>query len=130
MKLRPHHFLCIFCFQGKGYSPEFIANLSLLVNFLNSKIGEDTPITITPKATEDAMCAACPNLQSNGLCASQEKVASLDAKHSQVLNLRIDQVVTWKEIKQRILERVTLEKFTETCAGCDWYKVCILKMAK
>ena len=26
LQFRPHHFLCAFCFQGKGYSPEFIEN--------------------------------------------------------------------------------------------------------
>ena len=31
VRYRPHHFLCSLGFEGKGYSPEFTANMAAIV---------------------------------------------------------------------------------------------------
>ena len=60
MELRAHNLLCIQGFVGKGYSPEFVANMTRVIESL----GNDAPVTVT--ASPDVLCSACPNLTDAG----------------------------------------------------------------
>ena len=67
----------------------------------------------------DSICSACPH-QSESVCAVEEKVQGLDARHSQILNIKIGDVLTWKEAKDILKENMTLEAFHQACRGCEW----------
>ena len=114
---RPHHFLCAFCFQGKGYSEEFIANFSAIMAELNTDHGDDTPITISPHT--DDICAPCPH-RTGTTCHSEPKINQLDAAHLTALGLEGLESITWGEAKQRIKSHLTLEKFNKICSPCEW----------
>ena len=65
LSLRAHHGLCLCFFRGKGYSEEFVRNMTDVVNMLRS----DPYVTVTCQA--DVICRACPgNL--DGKCTSEE----------------------------------------------------------
>ncbi|MBS0351742.1 MAG: DUF1284 domain-containing protein [Proteobacteria bacterium] len=115
INFRPHHFLCTFCFQGKGYSPDFVANYQNIV----TRIQQDPETKIKVVDHTDSVCTPCPHRQGLG-CASQEKVTGLDEAHSQVLELKPNDVLTWQEAKLRIITKLTLEKFHHICATCSW----------
>lgn len=114
---RPHHFLCALCFQGKGYSPKFVENFSEIMQQLNSEFGDDCVIQVTQ--VTDSICEPCPHRRET-LCTSQEKILKLDAAHAQVLGIQAGEKITWGEAKKRIREHMTLDKFHQVCAPCEW----------
>lgn len=126
---RPHNFLCAYCFQGKGYSPAFISNLTEITEQLNSKEGD--AITIEVVADTDSICSACPHKR-GALCTSQEKVMRIDKAHATILELVPGDKITWGEAKKRIHEKMTLEKFHQACSGCEWkqYGICEAMLQK
>lgn len=117
---RPHHFLCALCFQGNGYSPQFIANFSELMQLLNSENGDDKEIEVVDET--DSICSPCPHRREKS-CTSQEKILKLDKGHAQVLGIKAGEKITWGEAKKRISECMTMENFHQVCAPCDWKKL-------
>jgi len=113
ISFRPHHFLCAFCFQGKGYSPEFIKNFLAIMENLT----DETLIEVV--AHTDSICSPCPHRREKS-CTSQEKILRLDHAHAKVLGIASGEQITWGEAKQRIYQQMTLEKFHQACAPCDW----------
>jgi hypothetical protein len=116
---RPHHFLCTLGFQGKGYSPSFVANYQEIHAQLHSANGDNTSIHVV--AHTDSICAPCPHKRDLN-CAAQEKITRLDQLHAEVLAIKPGDVLTWGEGKQRIKEKMTLEKFHTICESCEWKK--------
>lgn len=116
---RPHHFLCAVCFQGKGYSPEFIENFTTIMQHLNGEHGDDTVIDIVSHT--DSICNPCPSKRDK-LCISQKKILALDQAHAEILRIAPGEKITWGDIKMRIRTHMTLEKFHAACAPCEWKK--------
>lgn len=121
---RPHHFLCTLGFQGKGYSPDFVENYIQVKEALQND--EELPIHVIPHL--DSVCTVCPHNQ-GGICATEEKIRSLDNRHSRVLGLASGDVLTWGAAKQRIKDKMTLAAFHEACKGCQWKPLGICEKA-
>jgi len=119
---RPHHFLCALGFQGKGYSPSFIDNFQRVVNHLQQD--ETTPIHVVEKS--DVICKACPH-ERNGSCSTEVKITRLDQKHQEVLQLPA--IITWSAAKKRLRQAMSLEKFHQACASCQWKPLGICEQA-
>lgn len=126
IKFRPHHFLCANGFEGKGYSSDFIANFSEIVTQLRSENGDQTEITVTSHT--DSICQPCPHRRDQ-LCTTQAKIEKLDNAHAQVLEIIPGDSLTWGGAKKRIAAHVTLEKFHQMCAPCEWKKMGICEAA-
>jgi hypothetical protein len=124
---RPHHFLCTLGFQGAGYSPKFVQNYHHIVEALHEN--EELPIEVVSHV--DSICAPCPH-NGKGLCAMDEKIQGLDARHAQVLGISPGDVLTWRTGKQRLKDAMTLEAFHTACAGCEWkeWGVCEAALVK
>ena len=117
ISFRPHHFLCAFCFQGAGYSADFIANFKAIMVILNTETGDEKKINITPHT--DSICAPCPNRR--GLhCTTDEKIAVLDQAHAKALDMKELDQLTWGEAKKLITEKISLDVFHQICAPCEW----------
>lgn len=114
---RPHHFLCAFCFKGKGYSPEFIANFSEIMKQLNSPEGDATIIQVVEHT--DSICSPCPHKRDLS-CTSHEKILKLDKAHAEVLKIFPGEKISWGEAKKRIQNDLTLDQFHQMCAPCNW----------
>lgn len=114
---RPHHFLCALCFQGKGYTPEFVANFAAILAFLETAQGKQININVVEQT--DNICSPCPHKRGKA-CTSQEKINFLDQNHGRVLNLKAGDRLTWEQAKQRIAEKVTMQDFHTMCATCQW----------
>ncbi|MFN7097244.1 MAG: DUF1284 domain-containing protein [Gammaproteobacteria bacterium] len=123
LSFRPHHFLCTLCFQGKGYSPDFIRNYKKIHKDLHAADGDAITIEVTTHT--DSICAPCPSKQGL-LCKTQEKINLLDKEHMQVLQLQPDEQLTWGEAKQRIKKQMDLSTFHRICEPCSWkqYGLC------
>lgn len=118
ISLRSHHFLCLLGFQGKGYSPKFVRNFQKV--FDHTQKSEDISFQVVQGA--DRICAPCPNRRSRG-CTQEEKIQQLDRNHSEALELKEGEVLSWKDAKKRIASRLTLQRFHQICSGCEWKKL-------
>jgi hypothetical protein len=121
---RPHHFLCTVAFQGEGYSPKFVQNYWEIVKILKSS----SDILIEVNAGLDSICYPCPN-HSHGKCSVEAKIRVLDQRHSNVLEIFPEDLLTWAEAKQIIREKMTLEKFHHACSGCEWKSLGVCEIA-
>lgn len=126
IKFRPHHFLCSLGFAGKGYSDEFVANYSRIVEQLRGPLGDETKLKVVEQT--DSVCAPCPHRRGT-LCETQEKIEILDKAHAEILNLVPGEILTWGEAKQRIKNHMTLEKFDQACAPCSWKQLGVCQEA-
>jgi hypothetical protein len=117
INFRPHHFLCALCFQGRGYSPAFVTNFIAIMSILNGAEGDTTHIQIVKQT--DSICDPCPN-RKNTACQTEEKITLLDDAHAGVLEINPDTHITWGEAKNKIAQKLTLEKFHRICATCQW----------
>ena len=122
INLRPHHLLCIAFFKGKGYSDEFVYNMTSIVSLLNKD--DSTPIALV--LGEDDLCTNCPNNQ-NGICTAEDKSSRYDQltitalgidtnSHSQILYLTLRALAD-----ERI---INCEKRESVCGDCQWTDLC------
>ena len=115
LSFRPHHFLCTLGFLGMGYSPKFIENYNQIVGALQDD--EESPIQVVE--AKDSICNACPHQGEEG-CQVEEKVHKLDTRHQHILNINVGDVLSWREAKRLLKEKMTLEAFHQACTGCEW----------
>ena len=118
MKLRAHNLLCIQGFVGKGYSPEFVANMTAIVGGL----GGTTEVTVV--AEPDSLCSACPNLKQSGCTlhgeGTEKGIVRQDRDVLARLGLSDGETVTWGEILARIRARVRPDDLDDICGTCPW----------
>ena len=126
LALKPHHFLCMLGFEGKGYSAEFVENFSQIKEYLESEEGEDHPLRVTLQS--DVICTPCL-YKRRSVCRSQEKIKQLDEAHLAALSLQEEDILTWKEAKERIRQKITLEIFHTICSPCEWKKLGLCERA-
>ena len=117
-ELRPHHGLCLSFFRGKGYSEDFVENMTRI----QGALAENPLIRLT--GNTDAICAACPNNQA-GCCRTAEKAARYDREVLRRCGLREGTVLPYRDfealVRRRILETGQRE---EICGGCQWSGLC------
>lgn len=122
LEFRPHHFLCTLGFQGKGYSDAFVENFSRIV----ASLDDETLIRVTPQT--DSICGPCPN-RVDTTCSSEAKIGKLDQAHADALELKAGDVLSWKQAKERVASRLSLEKFHLACALCSWKELGVCEEA-
>ena len=122
LQFRPHHFMCTLAFQGKGYSNFFIKNYQKIADQLNT----DPNCLIQVIQKTDDVCKACPHQIKKSLCTKQSFVENLDKAHQKILGFQENQSISWKDAKETIKTRMTVQKFHVVCAGCEWkaYGIC------
>ena len=118
MRLRGHNLLCIQGFVGKGYSPEFVANMTRVVEAL----GDAAPVTVID--APDDLCAACPNLKESA-CAlhgvgTERGIVHQDRDVMSRLEITAGATLTWGEIVSRIAAAVQPDDLDDICGTCPW----------
>ncbi len=117
LQFRPHHFLCALGFRGKGYSDRFVENFQTLVDQLRGPQGDQVQIKVVSQT--DSICEPCPHKRDRS-CAEQVKIQTLDEAHLSALGLKVGQHLNWGEVKVRIKERLSVERFHRICQNCSW----------
>lgn len=118
INLRPHHGMCLFFFQGKGYSDTFNENMSKIKRVLD----ENPPVKLVSKA--DVICSACPNNQ-NEICISLEKVNRYDSSVLELCSFETGSVLSFQDLQKQIRKNI-LEagKRPQICSDCQWNELC------
>ena len=118
--LRAHHLICLQNFEGKGYSPEFVANLQCIVD--NLKSHPDDPLIQIVDA-EDDLCRHCP-FYKKGKCTESKFVEQLDQAYRSLFpkNLSYNQLVKITH------EKLKISQFKAACKHCEWFQICFPKI--
>ena len=120
IRLRPHHALCLRHFVGKGYSEEFVRNMTSLHRRLNSGQRQMVQIILH----RDSLCVACPH-DKGFRCDTEEKVSQLDAAVASACGLRSGQWLSWQDLCALVDEHLMPGgRMPEICAICQWYELC------
>lgn len=125
ISIRAHHLLCMQGFAGYGYSQDFVANMTRVVNDIKSQPG----LKIKIVAQCDAICARCPHNKS-GLCHkrsdSGSKVGQMDLLVLEKLGLSRGTIGAAEEIfatVNRILR--SCRDVQDICGNCGWKDKCL-----
>jgi len=122
MKLRPHHLLCTQGYAGKGYSDEFVENMTAITNLLRS--GEDVEVELV--FSTDDICAKCPLMLGENLCEDNKKVNRLDKKVVEYFGLEEKNYI-YQDIVRKINAKMTEQMMDDICSECSWYTVSACK---
>ena len=127
LQFRPHHFLCTLGFEGKGYSDTFVRRYSEIADLLRNTLhGDDQIIEVT--TFSDSICEPCPNRR-GAHCDTPSKIQELDQSHGRILGLKAGDRITWREAKNRIRERMSIELHHAACAPCGWRSLGVCEAA-
>ena len=116
MQLRVHHILCAPLFIGKGYSREFVKNMTKIVSEIEKNA------TIRLQTAPDVICSACPNLKDGQCSLDCNHVVSKDEELLGRLELNVTENKSAKELFSEIAGKMTEEIFEESCHNCSWYQ--------
>ena len=124
LRLRPHHLLCMLTYVGKGYTPEFTANFTLLLSRIAA--GErEIEITDGP----DEICQ--PLLSTPDCHCHNESVRRRDRQASEDLGRLFG--TTLAPGSRITLDDPTLYQLRQSfasgeirtaCSGCQWKPLC------
>jgi hypothetical protein len=116
--IRPHHGLCLFFFKGKGYSNDFINNMT----YIKNKLEENPLVRIASQS--DIICSKCPNLTA-GICSTQEKVAEYDRQVLIRCGLSDGDILPFHSFRSLVLDNIiNAGKREEVCGNCQWTSLC------
>jgi uncharacterized protein len=120
MRIRGHTLLCLQGFRGKGYSQDFVDNLSQIHEILAAH----PEICVEVVDTPDAVCGACPHRQVSGCSLngeqSEEEMHKQDHHVLGLLGLEPGVRVHWSLILDRIRASVTGDDLPSICGQCRW----------
>ena len=102
-RIRPHHGMCLYFFEGKGYSEGFTKHMAEVKEWL---LGKNGPASLQLVGATDEICSACPH-NKGGSCESAEKVDRYDAGVLKYTGLKAGQEMTFAEF-ERIVEELSL----------------------
>ena len=117
--IRPHHLLCLQFFEGKGYSKEFVENMTDVHRALHS----DNPSVVIADGVDD-LCDKCPNNE-NGKCVKESSLCENDKRTLKALNIKVNDRMKWNSINRKVKEKI-LDKHLvkEVCRTCRWSDIC------
>lgn len=126
IQFRGHHLICLHFFQGKGYHPEFIENLTRLLE--KAQDGD----TIEVHSGPDDVCNKCPYLR-NRRCSfsdnAEAEIQEMDRTALELLQINTNEQLHWAHLKEKIPG--IFEKWAEKyCTSCSWKAVCTVSNAK
>lgn len=119
INIRPHHFLCLPGYRGKGYDGQHKTSWDTISAEL--KQNPDTFVRVVEG--QDDLCANCPNARGeNGIRCNQRFLGQLDNKVKDMLNLSTNAVYTWQDIMNKTFNTFNKDKHQEVCGNCEWRK--------
>jgi hypothetical protein len=122
MKLRPHHLLCTQGFSGRGYSVEFIKNMTAITDRLRCERNTSVEIVFST----DDICDECPKMRGNDLCEENIKVKNIDKKVVDYFGIEEKDYI-YQNIIQEINSKMTPTIMDDICGVCSWYSVSACK---
>ena len=119
--IRPHHGMCLYFFEGKGYSNTFSEHMAQVKEELLQNNGE---VWLELVTQTDDICGACPHNR-NGKCETCEKVNVYDAGVLAYCGVESGQRITFREL-ETLVETKILQAGNgrKICGDCEWSSIC------
>jgi uncharacterized protein len=120
VRLRGHHLVCLFFFEGDLGETEYDLNRKRVI----AKLEAGEPVAIVSGA--DDLCAHCPHLKGSQCVykkGAQEEVVHLDKMAADCLGLSVGTITVWSETAQRVIHAPG-KWFAQFCDRCDWLANC------
>lgn len=119
--IRPHHGMCLYFFEGKGYSNTFSEHMAQVKEELLQNNGE---VLLELVTQTDDICGACTHNR-NGKCETCEKVNVYDAGVLAYCGLESGQRITFREL-ETLVETKILQAGNgrKICGDCEWSSIC------
>ena len=115
-KIRAHHGVCLYFFQGKGYSGDFMENMARMKAIL-----AENPEIILMDGPDD-ICAACPNRQTE-TCA--EKASRYDREVLRRCELSVGDTLSYEDFSEKVVETILRPGVRGAiCGDCQWSSLC------
>jgi len=118
MKLRPHHLLCTQGYEGKGYSGDFVENMTGITMHLRNNA--DAVIEVV--FSTDDICEKCPHMLGDDLCESNDKVKRIDNKVISYFGIEEKNYI-YQDIICKINAKMTSSMMDDICGDCQWYSM-------
>lgn len=117
-KLRPHHGLCTYFFKGKGYSNDFVENMT----FVTEQLMKNPMIELIKG--NDIICSCCPNNnETKKTCF--EKASRYDKAVLEVCNLSFGDNLPFEDFQEKIKQNILKNgKLSTICGDCQWFSIC------
>ena len=120
-RIRPHHGMCLYSFEGKGYSSTFSEHMAEVKEELLQNNGEALLELVT---RTDDICSACPH-NLNGNCETYGKVNAYDAGGLAYCGLESGQKLSFHELEALVETRILHAGHgREICGDCEWSSIC------
>ena len=116
IKLRPHHLLCTQGYSGKGYSRDFVENMTEIVKSIKNE-----KVQVQLIFSEDDICSKCPNLSENNICKS-DTVNIIDNKVIKYFELE-EKIYEYESLIRYIKSHITKGIMDDICGNCEWYSI-------
>ena len=114
--LRAHHGMCLYFFQGRGYSGQFVENMGKMKAVL-----EENP-TIRLMDSPDDICAACPSKVTEP-CA--EKASRYDLEVLRRCGLSVGDTLSYEDFSEKVVETILRPGVRRSiCGDCQWSSLC------
>jgi hypothetical protein len=112
--------LCLLGFRGSGYSPGFVE----VMTEVQAALQADPGLRIRLVDVPDPICAACPNLASQGCTlGGSDHEAHMQTHDREVLRrlgLTPGAVLPWADVLARVGERIRGADLPAICTTCPW----------
>lgn len=113
--------MCLYFFEGKGYSEGFTKHMAEVKEWL---LGKNGPASLQLVGTTDEICSACPH-NKGGSCESAEKVDRYDAGVLKYTGLKAGQEMTFAEFERIVEEKILQPGYGKViCGDCQWRDIC------
>jgi len=135
VELRLHHLFCILNYGGAGYTPEFIANMSSVID----RINEGASIRIVSGIDDicgalwkgaQATCAHAHECRAE-LVKQRDQLALKEiARVLEMPTLKIGSVISFGKRRAGKLRRFFAHNaIRQPCVGCEWHERCSQRAA-
>lgn len=127
LKIRAHHLCCIQGFQGYGYSPIFVANLTAVISDI--KAFPSRPLELVSEC--DVVCASCPGKRE---CTAQEstisrRIRNMDLVVMEKLKIKEGTIMEADEAFSLINSQLAnASDIDDVCGACKWRQKCLWYM--
>ena len=118
-ELRAHHGMCLYYFNGKGYSEQFTSHMVSMKILLNN----ENPLICVVSHT-DCICSQCPH-NGSGHCTSFDKTERYDKAVLACCELSENNQLPFRDFQLLVLNKIILPgKRSEICGDCQWNELC------
>lgn len=122
LSIRGHHLLCMFGFENRGYSPDFVENMADVVHCF---MGEQV-CRVMIRTECDDICDRCPHREGD-VCRNESDRSRGVAQHRdeeviERLGLKDGCEYSNHQLRNLVLQNISPDQIGEICQGCRWLK--------